>query len=187
VLWGINMKKSLKIASIIGLILLMLGASVLVYGMMQTTDVTKGRPDNRPPDNRPPDNRPPTILPKEEEERFGLTLDQLKFFLNHASAVTVNGSVVALVQSMLILNTAVGHTRVLLPQNWTLDNMIVSREILFNGTFSGIGQNVTVKALKSVLFTHDNFSINIMFGYEITNSKGIHALALLPFNIETQP
>lgn len=179
------MKKSLKIASIIGLALLLLGATVLVYGTMQTTNATKGPPDNRPPANRPPENRPPSVLP--DEEHLGFSLDQLKFFLNHATAVQINGSIVALVKGMLVVNTMEGHVTVLLPENWTVDNMVVSRETLFNGTFSGVGQNVTVKALKSIVFEHDNFSINIMVGYEIINAKGIHAYALLPFNIETKP
>jgi len=186
-LWGINMKRSLKIASIIGLVLLLLGASVLVYGTMQTTNDKKdnGPPDNRPPANRPPENRPPSVLPG--EEHFGLNFEQLKFFLNHATAVKINGSVVALVKGMLILNTLEGHVTILLPENWTVDSMVVNRETLFNGTFSGVDQNVTVKALKSVLFEHDNFSINVIIGYEIINANGIHAYALLPFNIETKP
>jgi hypothetical protein len=162
---GNKHKKSLKIASIIGLVLLLLGATILVYGTMQTTDVTKGPSGNRPPANRPTENRTPLIPP--DEEYLGFSLDQLKFFLNHATAVQINGSIVALVKDMLVVNTTEDHITVLLPENWTVDNMVVSRETLFNGTFSGVGQNVTVKALKSIVFEHNNFSINIIVGYEV--------------------
>ena len=184
------MKKSLKIVSIIGLVLLMLGATVLVYGTMQTSNNQKCKnpPDNRPPANRPPDNRPPSIvLNKTTEGMLNLSVDQLKYFLNHATAVQVNGSVAILVNDMLAVDTVGGQVRIFLPENCTVNHTIVSRSVLFNGTFSGAGQNVTVKVLKSIIFEHNNFDINIMVGYEIINAKGIHAFALLPFNIETNP
>lgn len=174
------MKKRLKIAMILALLVLTLSASFLIYGSMQTTNIANGNPENRPPYNHPV-----VILP--QEKLLGLTKGEIKAFLNHATAVAINGSVVALVKGMLIVNTADVHVTILIPGNWTVDNMVINREILFNGTFSGVGQNITVKALKGVLFTHDNFSINIMMGYEIINSKGIPAFALLPFNIETKP
>jgi hypothetical protein len=172
ILWGINTKKRLKIASIIGLVLLLLGATILVFGIMPTTDVTKGPSDDRPPANRPTENRTPLVPP--DEEHLVFSLDQLKFFLNHATAVQINGSIVALVKDMLVVNTTEDHITVLHPENWTVDNMVVSRETLFNGTSSEVGQNVTVKALKSIVFEHDNFSINIIVSYEVINAKGIH-------------
>jgi hypothetical protein len=74
--------------------------------------------------------------------------------------------------------------RVLLPRSWTLNNEVIGRGKLFNDTFSGTGQTVTVKVLEGVLLEKDTFRINVMLGYEIINAAGTHAYAVLPFNVE---
>jgi hypothetical protein len=60
----------------------------------------------------------------------------------------------------------------------------MGRAALFNGTFAGSGQNVTVKVLESKVFSNANFSLNVMMGYEAINATGTHAYAVLPFNIQ---
>lgn len=104
--------------------------------------------------------------------------------LQNATLSTVNGTVVSTVQDMLVLDTGSGQVRVLLPKDWTVDNEVVGRAALFNGTFAGAGQSVTIKVLESNVFSNTNFSINVMMGYEAINATSIHAYAVLPFNIQ---
>jgi hypothetical protein len=75
----------------------------------------------------------------------------------------------------------------LLPKDWTVDNEVVGRAALFNGTFTSQGQDVTVKVLESNVFSNANFSINVMMGYEAINASSTHAYAVLPFNIQPNP
>lgn len=183
------MKKSLKIASVTVVLLLLLGVVVLAYGRPQTVaDKEQGcPPNNRPPDNRPPKNRPPIICPP--MPRWPECYPKLELFkrlIANATSIEINGTVIALVKSMLVLDTDEGHVRIHLPPVWTLNYEVTRREELFNNTFSSIGENVTVKALKAVLFENDGLSINVMMGYEIINADAIHAYAVLPFNIEVE-
>jgi RNase P/RNase MRP subunit p29 len=104
--------------------------------------------------------------------------------LQNATLSTVQGTVVSEVKGMLVLDTGSGEVRVLLPKDWTLDNEVVGRASLFNGTFASPGQTVTVKVLESDVFSNANFSINIMIGYEAINATATHAYAVLPFNIQ---
>lgn len=187
------MKKSLKIASVTVVLLLLLGVGLFAYGRPQTVaDKEQGcPPDNRPPDNRPPKNRPPIICPPMPRWRARAPecypkLELVKRLIANATPTEINGTVVALVRDMLVLDTDEGHIRIHLPPVWTLNYEVMQREELFNNTFSSIGQNVTVKALKTILFENDGLSINVMMGYEIINADSIHAYAVLPFNIEVE-
>jgi hypothetical protein len=103
--------------------------------------------------------------------------------LRNGTLSTVDGTVVSEVKGMLVLDTGTGQVRVLLPREWTVGNEVVDRAKLFNGTFASAGQSVTVKVLESDVFNNANFSINVMMGYEVINATGIHAYAVLPFNI----
>jgi hypothetical protein len=105
-------------------------------------------------------------------------------FLENATLSTVQGTVVSEVKGILILNTDAGQVRILLPKGWTVGNEVMGRAALFNGTFAGSGQNVTVKVLESKVFSNANFSLNVMMGYEAINATGTHAYAVLPFNIQ---
>jgi len=184
----------LKIASITVVLLLLLGVGVLAYGRPQTVSDEEQccPPDNRPPDNRPPENRPPKNRPPivcPPMPRWPECYPELELFkrlIVNATPIEINGTVVALVNDMLVLNTDDGHVRIHLPSVWTLNYEVMRREELFNDTFSSIGQNVTVKALKAVLLEGDGFSINVMMGYEIINADSVHAYAVLPFNIEVE-
>jgi hypothetical protein len=104
--------------------------------------------------------------------------------LQNATLSTVQGTVVSEVKGMLILDTGSGQIRVLLPKEWTVDNEVVGRGSLFNGTFASSGQTVTMKVLESDMFSNTNFSINVMVGYEAINATAAHAYAVLPFNIQ---
>jgi len=104
--------------------------------------------------------------------------------LENATLSTVNGTVVSEVKGMLILDTDSSQIRVLLPKDWTVDNEVVGRTTLFDGTFARPGQSVTVKVLENDVFSNANFSINVMIGYEAINATGTQAYAVLPFNIQ---
>jgi hypothetical protein len=110
----------------------------------------------------------------------------LETLLANATTVEINGTVVALVRNKLVLNTTAGHETILLPSVWTVDTQVVKRTELFKDGFSAVGEEVMVTALKLVLFENQNISINILYGFEITNAESVTAFALLPFNIETK-
>ena len=175
-------------------LLLLLGVGVLAYGRPQDADDEERgyRPDNRPPDNRPPDDRPPKDRPPiicPPTPRWSECRPKLRFFrrlTNNATPIEINGSVVALVKNMLVLDTDDGHLRIHVPPVWTLNHEVMETEELFNSTYSSTGENVTVKALKAVLFENEGLSINVMMGYEIINADSVHAYAMLPFNIEVE-
>lgn len=176
------------------LVAVIVGLTFVAYAQRQVSSVTAqtGSNDadhecNGPPSNRPPDNRPSnkTIVIKEPEENESLEL--IARFLQNATAVSVNGTVVALLNGTLLLRTESTELRIILPNLWSYNYSVVSRHVLFNGTFTGVGENVTVHVLKSVLFDASSFDINVMFGYEIMNMNGTWAFAVLPFNIETKP
>lgn len=184
------MKKSAKIVAITAVLLSLLGASAFAFAFASppmNRPPTNRPPMNRPPENRPPENRPPVALPRlpQPPECFPW-LELLGRFLANATPAEINGTVVALVNDTLVLSTVKGHLRILLPSLWTVDYEVIMREQLFNGTFSAIGQNVTVKALKSIVFESSSVIINVMWGYEIINAESIHAFAVLPFNIEVR-
>src|SRR4030043_1762743 len=93
----------------------------------------------------------------------------------NATLSDVQGTVVSEFRSMLILDTGTGQVRVLLPKFWSIDNGVVGRATLFNSSFAMPGDNVTIGVLKSDVFANQNFSINVMVGYEETNETGYQA------------
>jgi hypothetical protein len=109
--------------------------------------------------------------------------DACRSFLENATLNTVQGTVVSQLRGMLILDTGSDQIRVIVPMAWTLNNEVVSRATLFNGTFATSGQSITIKVLKSNVLSNTSFNINVMLGYEAINSTNTHAYAVLPFNI----
>ena len=105
-------------------------------------------------------------------------------FLQNATLSNVTGTVVTVVNGMLVLDTSSGQVRILLPNEWTVGNETVNRVTLFNGTFASQGSSVTITVLESNVFSNANFSINEMLGYEAINATGTQAYAVLPFNIQ---
>jgi hypothetical protein len=187
-----NTKVKWMIVSV--LIAVIAGLTFFAYAQRQFASVTAQTSSdhdhqcNGPPDNRPPDNRPAnkTIVINIEPEE-NRTLESIARFLRNATAVTVNGTVVMLMNRTLLLRTETTELRIILPNVWSFNYSIMSRYALFNETFTGVGQNVTVHALKSTLFDAETFDVNVMFGYEIMNMNSEWAFAVLPFNIEIKP
>jgi hypothetical protein len=112
----------------------------------------------------------------------GLGLDYA--FLQNATLSSVNGTIVATTQGLLILDSNSGQIRISLPREWTVGNEVITRTSLFNGTFASPGQSVTIDVLESNVFSNSNFTINMMMGYEAINATGTTAYAVLPFNIQ---
>jgi hypothetical protein len=186
------MRKSVKIAAVAAVLLLALGAVLLVYAGMQNSLTANADTQNQTGSQNmrmffsTDDNATPYWCGKRgmPQIRMG-DLRGFEAFLNNSTTLsTVQGSIVLVSKGMLILDTSSGQISVLLPKEWTLNNEVVSRADLFNGTFASSGQNVTLKVLESTVFSNSNLSINVMMGYEATNATGTHAYAVLPFNIE---
>jgi hypothetical protein len=185
-------RKSLQVAFVTIILLLAVGLGVIAYGRPHggADEGQRGLPDNRPPDNRPPDNRPPDNRPPvdcpslPDWDKRRPSLRWVRRLLANASAIEINGTVVAVVKTMLVLDTDEGHLRVHLPALWTVASEVVDRDALFNTTFSSVGQDVTVRALQAELFETSEFGLTVSMGYELINADAVHAYAVLPFNIE---
>jgi len=106
------------------------------------------------------------------------------WFLNHSEPVEVEGTVVTHKESMLILATGTEQTRVHLPEEWTIDSEIVTREELYTSGYLTEGETVTMKALGADLIDKLILRIYLLVGYEIIDDAGVHAYANLPVNIE---
>jgi len=107
------------------------------------------------------------------------------WFLNHSEPVEVDGTVVALTEKKLILNTDENQIRVHLPDEWTVDNEVLTREELFASGYLSECENITVKALGADLIDKEGLRIYLLVGYEIIDQSGVHATANLHVNIET--
>ena len=189
------MRKSLKIVAVAAVLFLALGAVVFVYANplnvlnanadeqqmgIHNMQVFFGSNNAALPDN--------VTMPWGHMRRVpqmrASGLQWTEGLLQNATLATVNGTVVSTVQGMLVLDTGASQVRVLMAKDWSVGNEVVDRTSLFNGTFAGPGQSVTVKVLESDVFSNANFSINLMMGYEAINATGTHAYAVLPFNIQ---
>jgi hypothetical protein len=137
--------------------------------------------------NEVPDNSVPMVNSEMPDlQRLGeFRRELLRRFIANATPVEIQGTVIALVNRMLVLNTAEGQVRILLPPKWIVGEKVLEREDLFKTDYLTVGQSIAVKALKGTLVTRESYSIYVLFGYEIINVSGIHAYAVLPFNIET--
>ena len=119
-------------------------------------------------------------------QRFGgLIQELLRRLVANSTAVEIHGTVVTLVNRMLVLNTAAGQVRIHLPAKWIVGGDVLEREDLFETDYLTIGQSVTVKALKGTVIARETYIISVLLGYEIINVTSVHAYAVLPFNIET--
>ncbi len=124
---------------------------------------------------------------QQQSNELGPRARLLKWLIAHSTPAEVNGEAVALVRNMLVVQVGEDQVRVLMPQGWIVDGEAIRAGRLFNGTYMSLGDDVTVKALKTILKTDgEGFSIYTLIGYEIIdNENGAHAYAILPFNIET--
>ena len=184
----------MKIAAVAAALFLALGAVVFVYANQQTS--LKANDDQQIMGMQNMQNMQQymqnfsstncTFPPGQMRHmNYGLAngLPMVKRFLQNATLSDVQGTVVSEFRGMLILDTGTGQIRVLLPKFWSVDTGVVGRAALFNSSFAMPGDTVTVGVLNSDVFANQNFSINVMVGYEVTNATGTHACAVLPFNI----
>jgi len=107
------------------------------------------------------------------------------WFLNHSEPVVVEGTAVTLLKGMLVVNVAEGQIRAHLPQEWIVDEESMVREELFESGYLSLGEDITVKALRGDIIDKEGLRIYLLLGYEIIDESGVHAYAVLPFNIET--
>ena len=105
-------------------------------------------------------------------------------FLNRSEPVEVEGTVVALFRSMLIIDITGEYIRIHLPPAWNVGEEVVTREEYFEGYLS-VGEGITVEALRANVIEKEGLCIYLLLGYEIVDEDGVHAYAILPFNIET--
>jgi hypothetical protein len=105
------------------------------------------------------------------------------WFLKNAEPVEVEGTVVALADKKLILNTNEDQIRVNLPTEWVVENEVLTLEELYTSYLSE-GERVTVKALGADMIDKDGLRIYILIGYKIINDLGVQATANLRINIE---
>ena len=106
------------------------------------------------------------------------------WFLNHAEPTEVDGTVVALSDKKLILDTAVDQIRVILPAEWTVNGEVLTREELFSSGYLNEGEMVSVKALGADMVDKEGLRIYLLVGYELVNQSGVQATANLRVNIE---
>jgi hypothetical protein len=115
-----------------------------------------------------------------ESERVRFVL----WFLKHAEPTEVDGTVIALVEKKVILNTNKDQIRINLPPEWTVDDEVLTRGELFASNYLSEGESVTIKALKADLIDREGLCIYLLIGYEIINQEGVHSIANLHVNIE---
>jgi uncharacterized protein YdeI (BOF family) len=180
--------RSLKIISIAAVLFLMLGAVVFVYANSQ--NMFRASDDGQSLNLQ---NLQAFFASENGTMRCRMgwgpraqanNLESVLKLFENATTSTVQGTIVSQIRGILILNTDSGQVRIMIPNGWTVGSEVVGRATLFNGTFSGSGQSVTVNVLKSDLISNSNLSINVMLGYEVVNASGTHAYAVLPFNIQ---
>lgn len=175
------MRKNVKLAAAITVLFLAFGAVVLAYANSQNASM--------PSNGQNPQIYTATNATQVQLQNLQSIISKdrswTKKFLENATVTTVNGTVVSLLKGMLILDTGSSEVTVLMPKYWSVGSEVFGRWKLLNSTysFSGPGQNVTVKAVESEMFENPSFSINVMIGYEVTNATGTTAYAMLPFDI----
>jgi len=106
------------------------------------------------------------------------------WFLRHAEPTVVDGTVVVLSEKKLILDTTEDQIRVNLPNEWTVNGEVLTREELFKSGYLNEGETVSVKALGADMIDKEGLRIYLLVGYEIVNESGITATANLRINIE---
>ncbi len=186
------MRKSLKIATVAAVLFLAMGAIVLVYANSQNGFNADSEEQTQMSIQNMQAffgscNASNVTMPGHMMRMPHMRANDLPWsegLLQNATLSTIQGTVVSEFRDILILDAGSGQTRVLLPKGWTLDNEVVGRVGLFNGTFASPGQSVTLKVMESDVISNTSFSINIMMGYEAINATGTHAYAVIPFNIQ---
>jgi hypothetical protein len=120
------------------------------------------------------------LLQQKAQERNAI----VKWFLNGAEAVTVQGTVVADYNNILIVGTGTGRLNVLLPPVWNINSQVANLTTVY-ANYVSTGDTVTIKALQRAVTNEKNVTVTVIVAYEITDTtSGNHLYAVLPFNIK---
>lgn len=106
------------------------------------------------------------------------------WILNHSEPVEVEGTVVMLSDTKLVLSSGNDQIRVQLPEEWIVDGEEVTHEELFTSGYLTEGEDITVKTLRVNLIEKGWLNIYVSIGYEIVDDAGAYAYANLDVNIE---
>lgn len=104
------------------------------------------------------------------------------WFLKNAEPIEVEGKVVALSERKLVLNIEENQIRVNMPNQWTVNDQIISLNELYENHLKD--QSVTIKVLEADMVNNEGLRIYIQVGYKLTTESGIQANACLKINIE---
>ena len=121
---------------------------------------------------------------KPEGVRLGSRVRFVIWFLRSSEPTQADGTIVALSEKKVILNTADEQIRVNLPAEWTVNNEVLTREELFSSGYINEGETVVVKTLGADLVDKEGLRIYLLVGYKLINESGITATANLRVNIE---
>lgn len=128
-----------------------------------------------------------TLVEIEESEPEVLGIrSRVKFalwFLKHAKATEIEGSVMALVQKKLILNSNEELIRINMPGQWIVENQVMTLTELFED-YLGVDEKIAIKALVAEMIDKEDLRIYILAGYEVVTDSGVKAVANLKVNIE---
>ena len=106
------------------------------------------------------------------------------WFLQNAEVVQVQGTVVAVSENKLILNTATNQIRVHLPAEWVVNNEVLTREELMTTGYMCEGETITIQALQAQATNKQGVTVYITAAYKLTNQAGQTAIANIIINIE---
>ncbi|MEJ2270928.1 MAG: hypothetical protein P8X91_00255 [Candidatus Bathyarchaeota archaeon] len=104
------------------------------------------------------------------------------WFLKNAEPVEVEGKVVVLSERKLVLNIEENQIRVNMPNQWTVNNQVISLNELYENYL--IDQSVTIKVLEAEMVNKEGLRIYIHLGYKLTTESGIQANACLKINVD---
>jgi hypothetical protein len=121
---------------------------------------------------------------KPERVRLGPRARFVIWFLRNSEPTQVDGTIVALSEKKLILDTADDQIRVNLPAEWTVNNEVLTREELLSSGYINESEMIVVKALGADLVDKEGLRIYLLVSYELINESGITATANLRVNIE---
>jgi hypothetical protein len=108
----------------------------------------------------------------------------LWWLLNHSEPVEVEGTIVKLSDTKLVLSSGKDQIRVQLPEEWIVDGEEVTFEELFTSGYLSEGESITVKTLRINLIEKVGLNIYVSIGYEITDDTCTQAYANMDVNIE---
>lgn len=173
---GEKEKMNTKTKVLTGLVLALVAVMVVYAPLTQATQTTISLGDELA-----------EIEVEEADSKWGYIRPKVRFvvwFLRNSEPVQADGTIVALSDHKLILDTVASQIRVHLPGEWTVNSNLLTREELFTSGYISEGEAVTIKALQADVDNKEGTIIYITVGYEIINQSGVHAIANLGMNVE---